>query len=261
MSVWRIGTFNVNGIRARQDILLSWLSQSNCQVLGIQETKVQDSDFPASVYEELGFQVNYVGQKSFNGIALLSKRKPDELIDTLPGQEYLGARFMAARFGKLWVINSYVPQGRAVDDPAFQSKLKFIKAIGDYIRCHALNRQDLLWLGDINVATQDMDVHDPVKLKGQVGFHPDEQAALSEVMQSCGLKDLFREKNPGVRAYSFWDYRVPNGFKRGLGWRIDHMLATSALLERCESCWIEKELRGLPKPSDHAPVMASFKME
>lgn len=260
MKNWQVATFNVNGIRARQEVLLRWLQHSNCQVVGIQETKVQNDDFPITPFVEQGYQASFVGQKSFNGVAVLSTEKPDEVRYALPGAEEQGARFIAARFGRIWVINSYIPQGRAADNPAFQDKLAFIRAMGAYIKANSLHKGDMIWLGDINVAPHNPDVHDPVKLKGQMGFHPDEQRELAQVMADCGLKDLFREKNPDAQEFSFWDYRVPNGFKRNLGWRIDHLLVSQSMLECCEKCWIEKSLRGQEKPSDHVPVIASFKV-
>lgn len=256
MNPWLIATYNVNGIRARQETLLSWLAANKCQVAALQETKVQDSDFPAQPFQENGYALNYAGQKSFNGVALLSLERPDEIISALPGQEGQGARFQAARFADVWVINSYVPQGRAPDNPAFQDKLVFIRTVGEFIKENKF--KNLVWLGDINVAPGQLDVYDPVKLKGQVGFHPEEQAALAETMEENGLKDLFREMHPEEQAFTFWDYRAPNGFKRNLGWRIDLMLVSPSMLARCRECWVDKHMRGQDKPSDHAPLLARF---
>jgi exodeoxyribonuclease-3 len=259
MSPYNVATFNVNGIRARLDSLLAWMDSSpDLQVLGLQEIKAREEDFPLTPFSERGFKVACLGEKAFNGVALLSRTEPDELVLGLPGQERLGARFIAARFGALWVLNSYVPQGRSANDPMFQEKLSFIQAMGTYIHTRHQAGEALIWMGDINVAPQDMDVYDPVKLRGQMGFHPDEHAVLSEVMRQCCLHDLFREKNPQERQFSFWDYRAPNGFKRNLGWRIDHFLVSRPVLAACRACWIEKDLRGREKPSDHVPVLASL---
>jgi exodeoxyribonuclease-3 len=251
----RVATFNVNGVRARQDLLSAWLEGSGCQLAALQEIKSQEQDFPQQVFAK-NYHIYIAGQKSFNGVALLCRQKPDEVVENLPAMESLGARFLAARFGGLWVLNTYVPQGRAPESPAFQDKLNFLHAVGEYIK--ALAAPQLIWLGDINVAPGDLDVHDPIKLQGQIGFHPLEHQMLSHVMSECRLYDLFREKNPGIKEFSFWDYRVPNGFKRNLGWRIDHLLVTAALREACLACWIERDLRGAEKPSDHTPVLADF---
>ncbi|MDR1396943.1 MAG: exodeoxyribonuclease III [Desulfarculales bacterium] len=255
----KIATFNVNGIRARLAPLLAWLDgEPGIQILALQEIKAREEDFPFPFFEERGFTVSCQGEKSFNGVAIISRIPPDDLVRGLPGREHLGARFIAARFANLWILNSYVPQGRSAADPMFTEKLRFIEAIGDYIQSRHQPGDALIWLGDINVAPHDIDVYDPVKLKGQVGFHPEEQAALGEVMDKCRLYDLFRTKNPRARQFSFWDYRAPNGFKRDLGWRIDHFLVSKPVLEHCTACWIAKDLRGEDKPSDHVPVLASF---
>jgi exodeoxyribonuclease-3 len=251
----RVATFNVNGIRARQGLLQAWLEGSGCQVAALQEIKSQEQDFPQQAFSQ-NYHIYIAGQKSFNGVALLCRQKPDEVVEKLPAAESWGARFLAARWGDLWIINTYVPQGRDPEHPAFQDKLNFLRAVDEYIKALAAPR--LIWLGDINVAPGDLDVHDPVKLKGQVGYHPQEHQVLGRIMAERRLYDLFREKNPGVKEFSFWDYRVPNGFKRNLGWRIDHLLVSAAMRDACLACWIERDLRGAEKPSDHTPVLADF---
>ena len=253
-----LATYNVNGIRARLSTLLAWLDKDQPDIVALQETKSLDESFPFDAFALAGYQVSCVGQKSFNGVAILSKVQPDETIFALKGQEHLGARFLAARFGHLWILNTYVPQGRAADNPMFQEKLAFLQAMGQYIKTAFKPLDHIIWLGDINVAPHEMDVYDPVKLNGQMGFHPQERALLLQVMQDCQLTDLFRHLNPDEKMYTFWDYRAPNGFKRDLGWRIDHMLVSAPLAAACHKCWVEKQMRGQEKPSDHAPLVALY---
>lgn len=257
---WKLATFNVNGIRARLPIILQWLQERQPDAVCLQELKCQDKDFPASALEEIGYRAAYRGQKSFNGVAILSKSEPEAVLKSFEdGGEDEEARLIAAQFDDLWVVNTYVPQGRDPEDPAFQYKLEFFRRLKAWFDQHFDPVQPVLWTGDINVAPEPIDVFDPERMEGQIGFHPEERATYADVL-SWGLTDLFRKHHPERKQFTFWDYRLPNGFKRNLGWRIDHILVTESLADRSLDCDVDVAPRSLPKPSDHTPVWAEFNL-
>ena len=257
---WKLATFNVNGIRARLPIVIDWLRREQPEVLCLQEIKCQDQDFPGAAFVDLGYTVTVRGQKAFNGVAILGRQPPDEVVRSFDDRRGgVEARLLAVRIGDLWVVNSYVPQGRAPDDPAFQYKLGFLAGLKDWFAARFDIGAKLIWTGDINVAPGPIDVHDPERLDGQVGFHPEERQAFRDVL-AWGLTDLFRARHPDSRRFTFWDYRLPNALKRNLGWRIDHILVTAPLLARAAACDIDPAPRALPRPSDHTPVWARFEL-
>ncbi len=254
----KLATFNVNGIRARLGILRDWLTANRPDLVCLQEIKVQDADFPAAELEAIGYHPVFFGQKSYNGVALLSLAELSEVQRGLPelgpDQE---ARLICGRLGELLVINAYVPQGREVGHPAFAAKLAFLARLRQLLEecCHP--DQAVVLAGDLNVAPGPLDVYDPQRLEGQVGFHPDERQAFSRLLE-WGLGDLFRQLNPEKRQFTFWDYRLPKAFARDLGWRIDHLLVSPSLAQACGSCWVDIAPRVLEKPSDHTPLLAEF---
>ena len=255
---WKLANFNVNGIRARLPILLDWLRQAAPDVACLQETKCQDADFPLAEIQAAGYQAAYHGQKSYNGVAVLSRRTPERVGKGFEnGQPAEEARLLTALVDGVWVVNSYVPQGREPSHPAFQAKLDFLAQLGAWLAERFRPGDRLVLLGDLNVAPGPLDVFDPQRLEGQVGFHPAERQALARVME-WGLVDLFRLHHPQERQFSFWDYRLPKSFERNLGWRIDHLLATRPLAQACRAAWVDAGPRGLAKPSDHTPVLAEF---
>ena len=259
---WKMATFNVNGVRARLPLLLEWLEEKRPDVACLQEIKCRDEDFPAADIAGAGYRAIVRGQKSFNGVAILHKDDPQDVWLEFGGGEPLDpeARFLAARFGKVWVINTYVPQGRDPDDPAFAYKLDFIARIRAGLEAHFTPGDPLVWTGDINVAPEPIDVFDPKRMEGQTGFHPEERKALAEAA-GWGLTDLYRHLHPDEKQFTFWDYRLPKSFQRNLGWRIDHFLATRSMADCCLGCEVDMELRGKAKPSDHTAVMAEFDLE
>ena len=253
-----IATFNVNGLRARLPIVLDWLAANQPQVLCLQETKVQDPDFPLEPLQKAGYQAVFWGQKSYNGVALLSQEPAADLFRGFSENASEDqARLIAARFGEIWVLNTYVPQGQEVGAPAFEAKLEFLASVKDLLARRFTPQTPLVWLGDLNVAPGPLDVYDPQRLAGKVCFHPDEQAALTKVLD-WGLTDLFRHLHPEEKQFTFWDYRLPKALDRDLGWRIDHIMSTQPLTSKCSQCWVDTQPRRQPKPSDHTPLAASF---
>jgi exodeoxyribonuclease-3 len=253
----KVATFNANSMRARLPIILGWLEREAPDVLFLQETKVQDGDFPVKAVEEAGYHAVFRGQKSYNGVAILSRSPLTDVKTELPVQSVDEARFISGRMGALHVINVYVPQGVEAGSDKFQFKLAWFEHLLDHITAHYDLSSRLLVAGDFNVAHTDMDLFDPEGFRGQVGFHPDEQAMLQQFF-NWGLVDIFRKHVSEGNQYTFWDYRIPNGFKRNMGWRIDYILGTAPQAERSRSVWIDREARAMQKPSDHTFLVAEF---
>ncbi len=254
----RIATFNANSIRSRMDVVLQWVEQHNCDILCVQETKVRDEEFPIESHRRAGLHCCFKGQKSYNGVCIISRNQPDEVRIGKDGTEDEEARVISARFGDLWIVNTYIPQGTSVDSPKFQGKLDFIRSMPAFLS-QWLTPQDLvLWAGDFNVAREPIDVYDPDGMYGQVGYHPDEHAALDDA-RKWGFVDVFRKHHPGEpNQYTFWDYRIPNGFKRRMGWRLDHIWATEPMAAKCLDSFIDPVPRSLEKSSDHTFIAADF---
>ena len=257
MGSLKVASFNTNSVRSRLPIIIGWLGKEQPDLLFLQETKVQDKDFPVKAIEETGYYVVFNGQKSYNGVALISKQPPEATRKNLyegGGEE---ARFLSAKIGDIPVINVYVPQGFAVGTEKFQYKLRWMKDLLEHIKRNYGPDTPLLMAGDFNVAFRPIDLFDPEKYRGDVGFHPDEQAALQEFFD-WGLVDIFRKHQPDGGHYTFWDYRIPNAFKRKMGWRIDLILATAPMADKSRKAWIDTEPRTGPKPSDHTFIIAEF---
>jgi exodeoxyribonuclease-3 len=253
----KIATFNANSIRSRMAVLTKWLGLHQPDILAIQETKVQDPDFPISDLAATGYEMVFRGQKKYNGVAILSKEKPKEVIATLPQDTLDQARFIKAKLGDIVVINTYVPQGTAVDSENFQYKLDWFRWLREDLQQHHNPNDPIVWVGDLNVAREDIDVHDPQKLWGHVCFCEPVQKALSAVT-GWGFIDVFRQRHPEPGHYTFWDYRVPNGFKRNIGWRLDYIMMTPKMADKCIDCWIDREPRGWENPSDHTFLVAEL---
>lgn len=254
----KIATFNANSIRSRSEILLRWLDQHSPDILAVQETKVQDMDFPLDTFSQSGYHLIYKGQKKYNGVAIFSKAKPEQVLSELPGDSTNQARFLKARIGPVILVNTYIPQGNAVGTEQFEYKLDWFRWLGEYFDKYHNPDESIVWVGDLNVALTDIDLHDPEKLRGNVCFCEPVQQALLDVMQ-WGFVDIFRLFHPDrPGCYTFWDYRVPNGFKRNIGWRLDYIMTTNTIADRCQFCQIDSEPRGWDKPSDHTFVIAEF---
>jgi len=253
----KLATFNTNSIRARMPIITDWLNRVEPDVLCLQETKAQDKDFPTIPIEATGYQVIFRGQKSYNGVAIISKHPLDEIRLNLYNGDDEEARFISAEILNIPVINAYVPQGFAPGTEKFEYKLRWLRDLLSHIKKNYDPGLPLLLAGDFNVALEPIDVFDPERLRGEVGFHPDEQAILREYLD-WGFVDIFRRHQPEGGHYTFWDYRIPNAFKRKMGWRIDYILVTPPLVERSPRVWIDTEPRTLQKPSDHTFLVAEF---
>ena len=255
----KLATFNANSIRVRLPIIREWLDRERPDILCIQETKVQDKDFPINDFEREGYNVIFRGQKAYNGVAMVSRTPLEDVRLDLYDEGDEQARFMSGRVHDISVINVYVPQGYAPGTEKFQYKLRWFRDLLSHIKEKYDPAMPLIVTGDFNVALEPIDLYDPEGSRGEAGYHPEEQTILRDYFE-WGLVDLFRERHPGGGHYTFWDYRIPNGFKRNMGWRIDYILATQPLAEKVKKVWIDTEPRGLQKPSDHTFLIAEFQI-
>ncbi len=257
--MFKVATFNANSVRSRIPVIQHWLAREKPDVLCLQETKVQDPDFPVEAFRDIGYHVAFRGQKAHAGVALASLVEPTNvaygLDDGGPPDE---ARLLRVTVAGVPIVNTYVPQGQSVDSPLFAYKLEWFKRLRDYFARHFSPDAPLLWCGDFNVAPEEMDVHNPTRLVTHVDFHPQARAALAEV-QGWGFVDVFRRHHPEESGqYTFWDYRVAGALHRNVGWRVDHIWATRPLAERSTRCWIDRDARRAEKPSDHTFLVAEF---
>jgi len=255
-----LATFNVNSVRSRLPVVLPWLERHRPDVLCMQETKCRDAEFPAADFEKLGYQVAVHGQKSYNGVAIAS-RLPLETVGRglEDGEDGEPARLLRARVRGVSVVNTYVPQGREVGTEHFAYKLKWLARLRRFFEKRYAPDQQVLWCGDMNVAPAELDLHDPAGNRDHVCFTAEVRAALAEVA-AWGFQDLFRKHHPDPGQYSFYDYRVKDALKRGLGWRVDLIMATAPLAAKSADCWIDLAPRAAEKPSDHCPVLAEFEL-
>jgi exodeoxyribonuclease-3 len=254
----KIATFNANSIRSRLPIILQWLEDYQPDVLGIQETKCQDEDFPASAIEATGYHVVFKGEKSYNGVALICKTEPTDVKfgfdDGGPVDE---TRLIRAVVDGVAVVNTYVPQGRAIDHIMYKYKLGWYKRLKKLFETEYSAGQKLAWIGDINIAVEPIDVNRPETRKNDPCYHIDAHNAFLDVC-SFGFTDLFRRHHPREEIYSFFDYRAKDAIAKNLGWRIDYVLTTEPLTAKCISCDIDLEPRKREKPSDHTFMVAQF---
>jgi exodeoxyribonuclease-3 len=253
----QIATWNVNSIRARQQRVLAWLAVQHPAILCLQETKVPDTAFPQADFEAAGYHVTAAGQRSYNGVALLTRASPADIVRQFgDGEEESEARFLSAIIEDVRIICVYVPNGRVVGSDYFNSKLAWLSRLRRYLDRHCDPATPLALCGDLNVAPEPRDVHDPAAWQQTVLFHPRARAALRTLCE-WGLVDAVRLHHSEGELFSWWDYRQLS-FPRNHGLRIDHILVTSSLAARCSDAWIDREARKGPGASDHAPVIASF---
>ncbi len=253
----KLATWNVNSLKVRLPHVLEWLAANQPDVLCLQETKLEDANFPAAEIEAAGYRPIFCGQKTYNGVALLGKTDGTEIVSAIPGFVDDQKRVLAATYGEIRVVCAYFPNGQSLDSDKYQYKLSWLKALIEWLQQEVAKYPKLALLGDYNIAPEDRDVHDPKAWEGQVLVSPAEREAFRE-LQALGLKDAFRLFEQPENAFSWWDYRMA-AFRRNLGLRIDHILLMPGLAGNCSACWIDKAPRKLERPSDHAPVVAELK--
>ncbi len=262
----KIATWNVNSIRARVEAVLAFLANQQPDVLCMQETKVVDEDFPREPFEQAGYECAFSGEKSYNGVAILSRLPMKNVrpggLDARGGRREAGhgfepSRFIVATVGGVPLVNTYVPQGREPDSEHFRYKLDWFQRLLSFFDRNFTPRRRLIWVGDLNVAPEDRDVYDPKRLRGHVCFHPDAQAALQRVV-AWGFVDCFRLHDDRDGQYTYYDYRMTTALETNRGWRVDHIMATRPLAKKCTAAHIDLTPRLGKKPSDHTPLIAEF---
>lgn len=253
----RITTWNVNSARARLPRILDWLRQNNPDVVCLQETKCVDEQFPRAEIEDLGYHVETYGQKTYNGVAILSKSTPEDVVRGVPGEgEDAQARVIAATIDGVRVLNLYVVNGKQVGDVKYDFKLEWMDRVANYLAADFVMTDPVVVVGDFNVTFDDRDVYDPDGWRDKILCSEPERAALAKMM-APGLTDAFRQFHDEAGLYTWWDFRT-RGFQRGNGLRIDHVLCSPPAMSACTGVEVDIEERGREKPSDHAPVTASF---
>ena len=257
--LWKAATWNVNSIRTRLPLLLEWLEEQNPDVVCLQETKVEDQLFPVLELRQSGYECAFYGQKSYNGVAILSKH-PIEDVKTgfRNGYDPDNARLIAGTVSGVRVVNVYVPQGQTTESDKFKYKLNFFAELIQEIQAENNSDRSFAIMGDFNIAPKAEDVTNPEAMLNKVSFHPEEHALLAK-LTDFGLCDLFRKFDPRSGQFSWWDFRT-QGFERGEGMRIDFILANTVLTSSCQACIIDTEARQQDRPSDHAPVIGEFKL-
>ena len=250
----KIATWNVNSLKVRLPHLLDWLARQAPDVVCLQETKLQDANFPAAQIESAGYRSVCSGQKTYNGVAILSRMTPQDIQCDVPAFEDPQKRVVTATVGGTRVVCIYVPNGQAVGSEKYEYKLKWLAALEAWLKDELKRHPRLAVLGDYNVAPEDRDVHDPKAWEGQVLCSEPERQAFRRLLD-LGLKDGFRLFDQPEKSFTWWDYRM-GAFRRNLGLRIDHILLSPELAAACSGCVIDLEPRRLERPSDHSPVVA-----
>ena len=252
----KIATWNVNSLRVRLPHVLQWLEHEQPDILALQETKTTDENFPIDAIIEHGYQVTFSGQKTYNGVAIISRSAAANLITDFPSFPDPQRRLLCATYGNICVLNVYVPNGSAVGSEKYTYKLEWLSQLRAFAGTLMEKWDKLILLGDFNIAPADEDVHDPDEWRDQVLCSEPERKALIELLDK-GFSDCFRLFKQEQNSFSWWDYRAA-AFRRNRGLRIDLILSSGALTPLCRTCRIDKTPRALEKPSDHAPVVAEF---
>jgi exodeoxyribonuclease-3 len=254
----KLAAWNVNSLKVRLPQLLEWLAEQQADVVCLQETKLEDHNFPRQAIEAAGYEVAFSGQKTYNGVALLSRAG---LCDVVCGNPFFPdpqKRLIAATVKGVRVISAYIPNGQAVGSDKYDYKLNWLQALEKWLGEELARHPQLALAGDFNIAPEDRDVHNPAAWAGQILCSEAERAAFQRLL-ALGLQDSFRLFEQPEKSFSWWDYRML-GFQRNLGLRIDHILLSAPLAAQCTAAGIDREMRKRERPSDHAPVSAELSL-
>lgn len=252
----KIATWNVNSLNVRLGHVREWLGSAAPDVLVLQEIKQVTDAFDIAAFADSGYQALASGQKTYNGVAVASIETPKDPVTDFPGFEDPQRRILATTIDGIRVVNLYVPNGQSLDSDKYTYKLSWLAALRGFLEAELASHEHLVVLGDFNIAPDDRDVHDPEKWGEDILCSPPEREALQGLI-NLGLVDVFRQFPQEEKKFSWWDYRAA-GFRRNAGLRIDLILASTALAEKCSACYIDREPRTWERPSDHTPVVAEF---
>lgn len=255
----QFATWNVNSLTVRLPQVIAWLEANPVDVLVLQETKMTDDKFPVADFNAAGYQAQWFGQKTYNGVAVLSKVPVDAVVRNIPLHDDDQARVIAATVNDVRVIGAYFPNGQAPDSDKFVYKMKWLNALHDWVQQELTAYPKLVIMGDFNIAPEDRDVYDPIAWAGQIHCTPEERAQFQRLV-SLGLVDAFRLFEQPPKSWSWWDYRNL-AFRKNQGLRIDHILVSQALQPHVAACTIDKIPRKNERPSDHAPVVVSIDVQ
>jgi exodeoxyribonuclease-3 len=255
----KLATWNVNSLKVRLPQLLDWAGKHRPDVLCLQETKLEDAAFPHAQLGAAGYQALSCGQKTYNGVAILSRSAATECAMAIGGFEDTQKRVLAATIAGVRVVCAYVPNGENMASEKFQYKLRWLAAFREWLKAELAAYPLLAVAGDYNIAPEARDVHDPAAWEGKIHFTLPEREALADLL-AIGLVDAFRLFEQPERSYTWWDYRMM-AFRRKMGLRIDHILLSPELARRCTACTIDVEPRTNERPSDHAPVIADLNLD
>jgi exodeoxyribonuclease-3 len=254
----KIATWNVNSLNVRLGHVLEWLDAANPDILVLQEIKQVTEAFPAESFTDVGYRAVASGQKTYNGVAVISKAEPTDHVTDFPGFEDPQRRILASTIDDVRVINLYVPNGSEVGSEKYDYKLGWLKALKSFLEGEIKKYEQVVVLGDFNIAPDDRDVHDPEKWGDGILCSPLEREALNSLID-LGLTDVYRQFEQPEQTFSWWDYRAA-GFRRNAGLRIDLILASDTLAAKCTASYIDREPRAWERPSDHTPVIAEFSL-
>ena len=252
----KIATWNVNSLKVRLQQVIDWLNLNQPDILCLQETKLQDEFFPVDAIAQAGYRSIYIGQKTYNGVALLSKETGEDICTALPGFDDMQIRLIAATYGDLRVICAYVPNGEHVDSEKYIYKLEWLSQLNRFLQQQRACYGKVALLGDFNIAPEDRDVYDPEAWRGQVLCSEPERQAFRGLLDT-GFVDSFHLFEQPEKIYTWWDYRMM-AFRRNRGLRIDHILLSHEMADRCTIWQVDKLPRKLERPSDHAPVLVQL---
>lgn len=252
----KIASWNVNSLKVRLPQVLDWVATQAPDVLCLQETKLEDKAFPFAEIEAAGYRAIHHGQKTYNGVAILAREEPADVVRGIPNFDDPQARVIAATIDNARIICAYVPNGQAVGSDKFEYKLKWLRALREWLTDELQRHPRLALLGDYNIAPDDRDVYDPIAWQGQVLCSEPEREAF-RALTHLGFADAFRLFEQTDKGFTWWDYRMM-AFRRNMGLRIDHILLSPALAAECTACGVDKAPRKLERPSDHAPIIADL---
>lgn len=252
----KIASWNVNSLKVRLEHVLKWSKQNSPDVLALQETKLTDENFPKQAIEDAGFYVVYSGQPTYNGVAIISSSEATDVITDIKGLDDPQRRILAATIDDVRIINLYVVNGSEPDSEKYEYKMHWLEKVTDFIAEQMQAHENVVVLGDFNIAPDDRDVYDPNYWRGKILCTDKERAKLENILD-LGFDDSFRLLHDGAGHYSWWDYRMA-GFQRNLGLRIDLILTNEPMSEMLTSAYIDKQPRAWERPSDHTPVVAEF---